>query len=379
MVSSTFYDLRQIRADLVHFLVDEVGFVPLLSELASFPVDPDVDTVENCRRRVEHDADALILIIGGRYGTVDSKTSRTITNLEYLAARSKGIPIFAFIDKAVLALTPVWLKNKDADFTSVVDDARIFEFVNEVRSVHKVWTHAFETAQDIVEVLRPQFARLTLDGIRWARQLRESSSGWWLTYLRGRAVRIALERPTAWEYRLFAQALTDEVDEVADLRRRYEIGVTLGTGEYLSVENFLNWASARIAQLRRIADAINVLMNETLQTALGPPGQPGDPELIVFTARQVGACYKEALEWTDQVRRTTAEERLLPVVRAMASFSNDIIAQIAAFGPHCLAQIERGLAEAPTSEPRTLKLSLVVKLSGLEEYERRMEELHSRL
>src|SRR2546426_4163085 len=92
--SSTFYDLRQVRADLTAFIVDELGYVPLLSELNSFPVDPDAATAENCRRRVEEDADILILVVGGRYGSVDSDTAKSITNLEYLAARSKGIPIY---------------------------------------------------------------------------------------------------------------------------------------------------------------------------------------------------------------------------------------------------------------------------------------------
>jgi len=52
MVSSTFYDLRQIRADLSSFISDELGYIPLLSELPSFPIDPDFDIIENCRRRV---------------------------------------------------------------------------------------------------------------------------------------------------------------------------------------------------------------------------------------------------------------------------------------------------------------------------------------
>ena len=50
MVSSTFYDLRQIRTDLSVFISDNLGYIPLLSEFPSFPVDPDVDTIENCRR-----------------------------------------------------------------------------------------------------------------------------------------------------------------------------------------------------------------------------------------------------------------------------------------------------------------------------------------
>ena len=64
MVSSTFYDLKQIRADIGHFLKDDLGYTSLLSELPSFPIDPNKDTIENCRKRVEESADILILIIG---------------------------------------------------------------------------------------------------------------------------------------------------------------------------------------------------------------------------------------------------------------------------------------------------------------------------
>ena len=111
MVSSTFYDLRQIRTDLYTFISDNLGYIPLLSELPSFPVDPDVDTIENCRRRVEQNADIMVLVIGGRYGSIDSKTVKSITNLEFLAARAKGIPIYAFVDKSVLSILPVWKTN----------------------------------------------------------------------------------------------------------------------------------------------------------------------------------------------------------------------------------------------------------------------------
>lgn len=82
MVSSTFYDLAQVRTDLLDFLQNEVGYRPLLSEHTSFPIDPDADTVENCKRRVERDADIFVLIIGGRYGYVDEATDKSVTNLE---------------------------------------------------------------------------------------------------------------------------------------------------------------------------------------------------------------------------------------------------------------------------------------------------------
>lgn len=117
MISSTFYDLRQIRADLARFITDDLGYIPLLSELPSFPVDPDLDTIENCRVRVEKNANILVLVIGGRYGSIDNRTDKSITNLEFLTARRKGIPIYAFVEKGILAVLPVWKNNPAADFS----------------------------------------------------------------------------------------------------------------------------------------------------------------------------------------------------------------------------------------------------------------------
>ncbi len=143
MVSSTFYDLRQIRADLARFITDELGYIPLLSELPSFPVDPDLDTLANCRARVERDADIFVLVIGGRYGSIDDKTNKSITNLEFLAARQKGIPVYAFVEKGVAAVVPIWKSNPSADFSATVDTPLVFDFIEYVRSQERVWTYQF--------------------------------------------------------------------------------------------------------------------------------------------------------------------------------------------------------------------------------------------
>ena len=209
MVSSTFYDLSQIHSDLLDFLQDEVGYRPLLSEYPSFPVDPDVDTIENYRRRVEEDADILVLVVGGRYGYVDSATDKSVTNLEYLAARAQGISIYVFVDKRVAVVLRVWRSNPDGNFSAAVDDVRLFEFVEQVRSADRVWTHEFERAQDIIAVLRIQFAHLMLQGLRWQMKLRRQPQAA-LRGLHGEALRLALEQPKAWEYLLFGQVLCDD-------------------------------------------------------------------------------------------------------------------------------------------------------------------------
>ena len=114
MISSTYYDLRQVRADLEQFLTRDLGYQALLSEFPSFPVDPDKTTIENCRARVEQNADILVLVIGGRYGSVDAPSDKSVTNLEYLAARAKGIPIYAFVEKRTLGALTLWEANPDS-------------------------------------------------------------------------------------------------------------------------------------------------------------------------------------------------------------------------------------------------------------------------
>jgi hypothetical protein len=46
-ISSTCYDLAQIRADMKIF-IEGLGFDPLLSEEPAFPIDPSVTPPVNC-------------------------------------------------------------------------------------------------------------------------------------------------------------------------------------------------------------------------------------------------------------------------------------------------------------------------------------------
>jgi len=106
----------------------------LASELPSFPIDPTTDTIENCRLRVDNEADIFILIIGGRYGYISENHGKSVTNLEYLAARAKGIPIYVFVERRVLAVLPTWKDNPDADFSGTVDTPELFVFIEQVMS-----------------------------------------------------------------------------------------------------------------------------------------------------------------------------------------------------------------------------------------------------
>ena len=92
----------------------------MLSEYSTFPLDPNIGTLNNCLQVVDERADIFILVVGCRYGSV-TETGRSITNMEYLKAKAKGIPIYAFVDKKILSVLSLWKDNPNADFRSTVD------------------------------------------------------------------------------------------------------------------------------------------------------------------------------------------------------------------------------------------------------------------
>jgi uncharacterized protein DUF4062 len=366
MVSSTFFDLKQVRANLARFLSEELGCRPLISEWPSFPIDPDADAIENCRRRVELDADILVLIIGGRYGYVDSQSSKSVTNLEYLAAHAKGIPVYAFVERQVLSLLSLWRTNQQVDFSVAVDDPRVFEFIEEVRDIHKVWMTEFDLAEEIVAALRWRFAHLALQGAQTARRARDSREYAVISQLQGIPLRIALEKPGYWEHKLFAEILILEIEARRVLAEQKRLRLTYGAYDWISYEGLKGWALARCAELQGLIHAFDVLINEEFRRAVGPPGQPGDLELLVFTARSLTALYQEAIEWSLRVRRTVGVDGLEKVVEAMQGFVDDLADKIRNFGPDLSQTIEEATIAVARGEKGVIRISLELSIPGIE-------------
>jgi hypothetical protein len=133
--------------------IEGLGFDPLLSEEPAFPIDPSVTPPVNCVNAVRDRADLFVLIVGRRYGTEDA-SGRSITNLEYLQAKAKGIPVYVFVASEILHNLSVWKSNPDADFSTIVDTSKLFAFVDELKNVAQHWVFSFENVSHIIEHLR---------------------------------------------------------------------------------------------------------------------------------------------------------------------------------------------------------------------------------
>lgn len=87
--------------------------------------------------------------------------------MEYLKARAKSIPIYAFVDKKILNILPFWRDNPTGNFQPTVDTPKLFEFVDTFRSYDGIWSFGFETAQDIIDTLRAQLGYLFCDSLEF--------------------------------------------------------------------------------------------------------------------------------------------------------------------------------------------------------------------
>ena len=191
-ISSTCYDLSQIRTDLEISIFD-LGHTPILSESPNFFINPNNNTIENCIENINKSADVLILIIGNRYGHILS-TGQSITNIEYITAKNKGIPIYVFISKQIINLLPTYLQNKDGNYLGIVDTTAIFDFANEIRNSSGLWTFDFEKFQDIIYVLKNQLSYLFKESLSLRNKFQEFSDYDFHAKLSTKALRIIFLR-----------------------------------------------------------------------------------------------------------------------------------------------------------------------------------------
>lgn len=181
-ISSTYYDLKYIRKDLENF-IENMGYEPILFESGDIPFHPDLPLDESCSKEIEN-SNMQVLIIGGRYGSkisypeeedkkkkdvVDDKMYEfynSITKKEYQEARTKGIPIFVFVDRGVYNEYETYKRNKGNSSIKYahVDSINIFKLLDEIIS-HKLGNYVkdFDNFEDIAQWLKDQWAGLFAD------------------------------------------------------------------------------------------------------------------------------------------------------------------------------------------------------------------------
>ncbi|WP_254434823.1 DUF4062 domain-containing protein [Magnetospirillum sp. UT-4] len=191
-MSSTCYDLSVIRGQLRQF-IENLGHEPVMSDYNDVLFDPREHTHTSCIDEVAG-ADAVVVIIGSRFGgksvpsalqkvdleglagvsksneLLKAKDNISVTQLEVLKAVERSVPVFAFVDERVMHDHATYERNKGKPIADLIEYSSIekletakyiFEFINFLR--HRVTNNGittFNKLQDIEDALKKQWSGL---------------------------------------------------------------------------------------------------------------------------------------------------------------------------------------------------------------------------
>lgn len=379
-ISSTCYDLSNIRSQLKDMLEKEIGLEALLSEYPSFPINPTIGTVDNCLRNVKERADIFVLIIGKRYGNT-TDNGRSITNLEYLSAKELNIPIYVFVHKDVMDNLYFWKKDKDKDFSSIVENVKVFDFVEEVRDIDKKWIQEYESENEILNYLKLQLMYLFNDSIRKRQEIIESNiSQKVLENSSSIALNIILEKPRGWEYKFFFQILKEKIDLNEDAKRDFEYKVYIEKNTELdSIEDVIEWVIYKVDKFSDYITSLEYLMNEGIEKALNKPGEPADLEFLIYIADRLTLIYLEIIKWKIDLDSSRIPEETHNLVKELYRVSDSPIEDIESYIVKSIEILKNLPSEIPEGETININLSLVLKEFEVETINREIERLETHI
>lgn len=155
-LSSTCYDLVDIRAELERFL-KEKGHVLLLSDRATFPVEIGIHRHDVCINNVQN-SDLFILIVDGRFGALYYKdNSLSITWAEFNEALRTGRKIIPFVREDIFNERQSYLHNlkKGNSFEPFfADTVRVFDLIDNIqKNEGGFWIEKFKNSVEIKDRL----------------------------------------------------------------------------------------------------------------------------------------------------------------------------------------------------------------------------------
>jgi hypothetical protein len=160
-ISSTFYDLKQIRADLERF-IKQMGYDPVRNERGKIAYGSDKKLEDYCYREIDL-CDMVVSIVGGRFGSDSQQAPYSISQMELKTAIEHGKAVYIFIERSVRSEFSTYLKNKTTKGIkfNFVDSIEVYKFLEEIEALPKNNPiSSFENVQEIIDYLKEQWAGL---------------------------------------------------------------------------------------------------------------------------------------------------------------------------------------------------------------------------
>src|SRR6185369_10557571 len=146
-VSSTFSDLIKERQAAVEAIL-AAGHIPAGMELFTAGDESQMEVI----KQWIDESDVYLLILGGRYGSIEPKTGKSYTQLEYEYALTRNKPLFACVMKEEIIDARVREQGKGV--LELENPNRLKEFRAEVLSkMSKFWEDSKDIKITVTESL----------------------------------------------------------------------------------------------------------------------------------------------------------------------------------------------------------------------------------
>lgn len=138
-ISSTYKDLIEERQAAVETVL-KADHIPAGMELFKAGDETQLTVI----KRWIDESDIYMLIVGGRYGSIDSKSGLSYTHLEFQMALESGIPMFALILTEEMTMQKIYPSNspslKKEDFTETLPELKELHkaFIDEVAGDNRI-------------------------------------------------------------------------------------------------------------------------------------------------------------------------------------------------------------------------------------------------
>jgi hypothetical protein len=175
------------------------------------------------------------------------------------------------------------------------------------------------------------------------------------------------ERPTGWEYLLFAALVRDGVQKLDFRYRDHLVGYSKVSDRSIDDNNIPNELGRRLDHLTRITEFFGRLLDRGVQeTAFGRPGESGDPDRITHLATRLCTVEEELVDWAAVLRSlTTSSDYSRRLLDALAHYADQPIEAIRTFESELVEQADTWNARLLTGE--TVRYDMTIKFDILPE------------
>lgn len=159
-VSSTFYDLKQVRFNIGDF-IKNLGYETVMHERSGVAYTQNEPLERDCYHELAS-CDIVVCVIGNHFGSKSGDNELSITMNEIQTAIQSRKKVYIFIAKDVYIENRTYEHNKEnGNFKSAyTDNLKIHEFISEVKNNNRVLISSFDTTDEIIGTLKLQFAGL---------------------------------------------------------------------------------------------------------------------------------------------------------------------------------------------------------------------------